>query len=123
MYQLSALNFIFRRFEEGRGAVAENDVVDYLKITPLMVQILLGELVENGQLAFAGGEEEEMRYYLPALSPGELRISDAVKRLNSAGLDEPLPESAEAVRRVAVQLESIENACCNAPGNVLVKEI
>ena len=123
MYQLSILSFVFRRFEAGQGAVAENEVVDYVKITPLMVQILMNELVENGLLAFADGENEESRYYLPALSPEEFRICDAVKRLNSAGVDIPLPESAEAVRRIAVQLESIDNASFNAAGNVLVKEI
>jgi hypothetical protein len=123
MYQLSILSFVFRRFEAGQGAVAENEVVDYVKITPLMVQILMNELVENGQLAFADGENEDIRYYLPALSPGEFRVCDAVKRLNAAGIDTPLPESAEAVRRIAIQLESIDNACSNASGNVLVKEI
>ena len=123
MYQLSILSFVFRRFEAGQGAVAENEVVDYVKITPLMVQILMNELVENGLLAFADGENEEIRYYLPALSPEEFRVCDAVKRLNSAGVDIPLPESAEAVRRIAVQLESIDNASFNAAGNVLVKEI
>ena len=123
LYQLSILNFVFCRFEAGQGAVAEKEVVDYLKITPLMVQILMHELVENGQLAFTDSENEETRCYLPALPPGELRINDAVRRLNSAGENDPLPESADAVRRVALQLESIDNACNNAVGNVLVKEI
>ena len=122
-YQLAILNFVFRRFNEGCGAVAEDEVVNYLKITPLMVQVLMSELVENGQLALVESENEEQRNYLPALSPDEFRINDSVKRLNSAGVNEPLPDSIDTVYRIMTQLESMDNAAGSAGGNVLVKEL
>jgi membrane protein len=122
-YQLAILNFIFRRFEEGRGAVPENGIVEYTKIAPVIVQVLLAELVENGQLALSEGEEEESRYYLPALSPEKLRINDSVGLLNRAGINDLLPGSAVEIERVKKRLDLMEENQSRIAGNVFVKDL
>ncbi len=103
-HQLAILRLIFSEFENGNGALAENDIAQRLKLPELVLRDEINELLELKMLCrsvVAGGGIG----FLPGLPPDKCTVLDFIRKVNGSGDN----ESAEFARfdRIFREMEDV----------------
>ncbi len=120
---LQAAHAVIQKFEAGESPPSAEEIADRLQVPPLILDQLLGWLVESGILASCELCGSETVVYRPAKSTGSLTVSRIMHALDDCGDDSihyaAGPQSDELRRRLAAFRSLVERA----PENTCLKDI
>ncbi|MBE6399251.1 MAG: YihY/virulence factor BrkB family protein [Lentisphaerae bacterium] len=92
-HQLAILQLVFRDFQRGQGAVAEQEIANRLKLPDIILRDEIAELLDLNLLC-AVVLNDGLRGFAPGVPPEKFTVVDFLRRVNGMG-NSDIPEFAK----------------------------
>lgn len=119
---LQIVTHIVQAFLKGRPPLTMSDISQKLEIPLRLLQQLIYDLQSSGIVAEIKSEQDEEMAYQPARDPSDLTLAKIITALEKNGLNDPVQEKSEELKKFTKSLEAFERAITRSQSNKKIKE-